>query len=96
MLRGRDHVTGGMGYKIGSRLSEETKPILHCGDTRDSTSVITEEDTTETGKGAKKIGLEGDRGFDQVDIGRGENGANSSTRHDYGMLAKARLDVPRG
>ena len=53
LLRGRDHVTGGMGYEICSRLSEKTKPILHCGDTRDSTSVITEEDTTEGGEGSQ-------------------------------------------
>lgn len=51
LLGGRDHVTGRMNDEIGGWLSEETKPVLHRGDTRDGTGVITEQDTTKGGEG---------------------------------------------
>jgi len=47
--------------------------------TVDVTRVITEEDTSEGGKGADEVGLEGDWGLDAVDI---VSGCESCARHD--------------
>lgn len=51
--------------QIGELLDE----VLHAHNTVDITRVITEEDTTERGKGAHEIGLEGDGGLDPFDVG---------------------------
>lgn len=36
---------------IGGSFTESTEPVVHLDDTRDGTGVVTEEDTTEGGKG---------------------------------------------
>jgi hypothetical protein len=50
-------------------------------DTVDVTGVVTEEDTSERGKGAKEVGLPCDRRLDAVDIG----GSDEATSHDSGV-----------
>ena len=51
-LLGRgDHVAGGVVLDVGGGRTEETEEVLHGGDTRDGTGIITEEDTGEGSEG---------------------------------------------
>ena len=62
-VRGRDGVgAGALDILNEDCVSEHTIDI---------TGVVTEEDTTEGGKGADHVGLEGDGSFNAVDIGGG-------------------------
>lgn len=58
----------------GLRALDGANEVERTVDTVDITGVITEEDTTEGGKGAEKVGLPGDGGLDRLDIVGGLKG----------------------
>ena len=50
-LLGRsDHVASWVVCQVGCRATEEAQPVLHGGDTRDGTGIVTEQDTSEGGE----------------------------------------------
>ena len=63
-------------------MLEVLNEVAHTHNTADVSGVITEEDTTKSGKGTHEIGLEGDGSFDTVRVYglRHENGGLNSPR----------------
>jgi len=71
------------GESIVASALDELDEDRRTGDTVDVTRVVTEEDTTEGGKGADQIGLPGDWSLNLIDI---RGGSKHSTRHVGGCL----------
>ena len=83
LLAGGDHVTGGVVGEVGGGLTKETEEVLHGGDTRDGTGVVSEEDT---GKGGE-ADHENASGFVLGGIGtEARTRCSGTTSHDEGAL----------
>lgn len=55
--------------------------VVHTKHTTHPSSVISEEDTTESRKGDDEVGSNGDGRLDAIDVGRAVHGDHTSTRH---------------